>query len=143
MRRSLLPRTLALLTIGAALVSLTGCGGSSSGVATPTVTAAKTYELAGFQPGACSCFLLLASQGLVEHSLRLRTRHDAYAVIVGNDEAPVIVCGYPETVERHGISIVLPAAYTDDAVEAVFPPGQSIRYTLGAGLSVTTQPAVD
>jgi hypothetical protein len=46
----LLPRALAPLTIAAAAVSLAACGGSSSGPATPTVAAAKTYELAAFQP---------------------------------------------------------------------------------------------
>ena len=47
---SLAPRALALLTVAAAAVSLTACGGSSSGLSTPTIAAAKTYELAGFQP---------------------------------------------------------------------------------------------
>ncbi len=44
------PRALSLLTIGAAVLCLSACGGSSSGPATPTAAAAKTYELAGFQP---------------------------------------------------------------------------------------------
>ena len=43
-------RVLALLTVGAAAMSLTACGGSSSGLSTPTVAAAKTYQLAGFRP---------------------------------------------------------------------------------------------
>jgi hypothetical protein len=43
-------RALALLAIGVAVLSSTACGGSSSGLSTPTVAAAKTYELAGFQP---------------------------------------------------------------------------------------------
>lgn len=64
-------------------------------------------------------------------------------LIVSNEEAPVIACGYPETIEAHGISIVLPSANSDTEVEAVLPPGQSVKYTLGPGLSVTTQPAVD
>ncbi|MGC5224640.1 hypothetical protein ACPW96_18910 [Micromonospora sp. DT81.3] len=67
----------------------------------------------------------------------------AVCLIVSNEETPVIACGYPETIEAHGISIVLPSGYSDTSVEAVYPPGQSIRYTLGPGLSVTTQPAVD
>ena len=67
----------------------------------------------------------------------------AVCLIVSNEEAPVIACGYPETIEAHGISIVLPSGYSDTEVEAVLPPGQSIRYTLGPGLSVTTEPAVD
>jgi len=47
---SLAVRTLAALTIGSASIALAACGGSAAGPATPTVVAAKTYELAGFQP---------------------------------------------------------------------------------------------
>jgi hypothetical protein len=41
---------LALLTVGATLAASAGCGGSSSGLSTPTVGAAKTYKLASFRP---------------------------------------------------------------------------------------------
>ena len=64
-------------------------------------------------------------------------------LVVSDEEAPVIACALPETVEARGISIVLPAGHADSDAEAVFPPGQSIRYTLGPDMSVTTQPATD
>jgi len=64
-------------------------------------------------------------------------------LVVSDPDAPVIACGYPETIEASGVSIVLPAGRADSQAESVFPPGQSIRYTLGPGLSVTAQPAVD
>ena len=67
----------------------------------------------------------------------------ALCLVVSDDEAPVIACALAETVEARGISIVLPAGYADSDAESVFPPGQSIRYTLGPDMSVTTQPAVD
>jgi len=43
-------RALATLAVGAAAISLAACGGSSSGPSTPTVAAAKTYDLGSFQP---------------------------------------------------------------------------------------------
>jgi hypothetical protein len=43
-------RALGALTIGAVAISLAACGGSASGPATPTVAAARTYELSGFRP---------------------------------------------------------------------------------------------
>jgi hypothetical protein len=36
--------------IGIATLALAACGGSSSGLSTPTIAAAKTYELSGLQP---------------------------------------------------------------------------------------------
>ncbi|HEX5858312.1 MAG TPA: hypothetical protein VFY91_09410, partial [Microbacterium sp.] len=64
-------------------------------------------------------------------------------LVVSDEEAPVIACALPETIQARGISIVLPAGRADSDAESVFPPGQSIRYTLGPDMSVTTQPATD
>ena len=67
----------------------------------------------------------------------------ALCLVVSDKDAPVVACAYPSTVEAQGLSIVLPAGPGGVEGEAVFPPGQSIRYTLGPGLAVTTGPAVD
>jgi hypothetical protein len=67
----------------------------------------------------------------------------AFCLVVSDDDAPAIACGYPVTIENGGISLVLPAGPSDGDVEAVYPPSQSIRYTLGAGMQVTTAPVTD
>jgi hypothetical protein len=45
-------RTLPAVGICVAVLALAACGGSASGPSTPTIAAAKTYELSGFQPSA-------------------------------------------------------------------------------------------
>ena len=47
-----LARARAATACAGLLVALSACGSSSSGVATPTIAAAKTFQLAGFQPAA-------------------------------------------------------------------------------------------
>lgn len=43
-------RMLGVAMIAAAVLTLSACGGSGSGPSTPTIAAAKTYQLSGFQP---------------------------------------------------------------------------------------------
>ena len=43
-------RALGTLAIAAAVLASAACGGSSSGLSTPTIAAARTFQLSGFQP---------------------------------------------------------------------------------------------
>jgi hypothetical protein len=52
MRRRLRAATGPALLAAAAALAVAGCGSSGSGVATPTIPAARTFHLSGFQPAA-------------------------------------------------------------------------------------------
>jgi hypothetical protein len=115
-----------------ALVALSGCGGSSSGVQAPTIQPAKTFELTGFQPAkpvvagkpTQLAFTIQQPSGApLTHFRRGPGPHTGVHLIVVRKDLSVIVHHHPPVGANGRISdrLTLPAPGRYRVVIDVYP----------------------